>query len=106
MNIKFISYDGRWPNLCSGILKVEIDGIVYTFGDYDNRERDYYFDRFWTSGGKAGIDRNGDDYCIKGRWEICTGSWLKLPDNFEELSEDLINCFNDNVRQGCCGGCI
>ena len=31
-NIKFISYDGTYPTLCSGKLTVEIDGKVVTFG--------------------------------------------------------------------------
>ena len=30
--VRFISYTGRYPNLCSGILTLEIDGKEYKFG--------------------------------------------------------------------------
>ena len=45
--VKFISYDGELPNLCSGILTLEIEGKTVTFGS--NNCCDY--DRFWISGG-------------------------------------------------------
>ena len=32
-NVKFVSYDGRFPNLCSGSLVLEIDDKEYKFGD-------------------------------------------------------------------------
>lgn len=31
-HVKFISYTGKWPNLCSGILTLEIDGKEVQFG--------------------------------------------------------------------------
>ena len=50
MNIKFISYTGKWPNLCSGVLTVEIDGKEYKFGhestDYDWKNNCYKNDNF------------------------------------------------------------
>ena len=30
--VKFIDYTGRYPNLCSGVLTLEIDGKIYKFG--------------------------------------------------------------------------
>ena len=43
--IKFISYTGKYPNLCSGVLTVEINGKEYKFGhdvgDYDFEKRRY-----------------------------------------------------------------
>ena len=30
--VKFISYTGEYPNLCSGVLTLEIDGVQYKFG--------------------------------------------------------------------------
>ena len=30
--VKFISYTGEYPNLCSGVLTLEIDGKEYKFG--------------------------------------------------------------------------
>ena len=31
-HVKFISYDGKFPNLCSGQLVLEIDGVICYFG--------------------------------------------------------------------------
>ena len=43
--IKFISYTGKYPNLCSGVFTVEIDGKEYKFGhesaDYDWKNNCY-----------------------------------------------------------------
>jgi hypothetical protein len=32
MNIEFVSYNGKYPNLCSGKLTVKIDGKEVSFG--------------------------------------------------------------------------
>ena len=43
--VKFISYTGEYPNLCSGVLTLEIDGKEYKFGHnfltyhYDKKPR-------------------------------------------------------------------
>ena len=36
-NVKFVSYTGEYPNLCSGTLTLEIKGKKYRFGDYSKR---------------------------------------------------------------------
>ena len=54
-HVKFISYTGEYPNLCSGTLTLEIDGIEYTFGGgYKEPKTD--FRRFWSSGGSVWFD--------------------------------------------------
>lgn len=60
-HVKFISYTGKYPNLCSGILTLEIYGEIYIFGhDYlkDNYMTDGNNDSFWESGG----------YCVENRY--------------------------------------
>lgn len=52
--VKFIEYDGHYPNLCSGILTLEIEGKTVKFGN--SKGCDYY--QFWCSGGCCGF-RNG-----------------------------------------------
>lgn len=62
MEIKFVSWSGKYPNLCSGTLKFRIRGKLYTLSGCFLLE----------SGGTAG---------------------------FEEM-------INENIPQGCCGGCL
>ena len=39
--VKFISYDGAYPNLCHGVLVVEINEQLYalTYGSYNYKSR-------------------------------------------------------------------
>lgn len=86
--IKFISYDGSYPNLCRGTLKFEKDGIIY--------EKKYCL----VSGG--GISPNWS-----GTYE---GPWTIDQSEFPDLNEMelcyLEKLVNENVPLGCCGGCI
>lgn len=101
-NVKFISYTGCYPNLCNGVLTLEIEGIEYMFGhDYrqwKSWETDGNFHKFWHSGG--GLDSN---YCsYEGEWEI---NVKELPEQFRKYAAEIDMVFNDNVPYGCCGGC-
>lgn len=90
MNIS-ISYNGEYPNLCSGQLIVTIDNIKYDFGKH-----------CLSSGGSVTYD--GD-----GIFEVYTGEWIidKWPDNFPvELKELVEEKINEEIPYGCCGGCI
>ena len=90
--VEFISYDGRYPNLCSGTLTIKVDGKTYRLEDA------------MVSGG-----------CIMGGpstdWEMWVeyGDWKVDLENYPELKkyeEEITKVVNDNVQQGCCGGCI
>ena len=89
MKLTFISYDGSFPNLCSGTLVLAIDGKEVEFPPY-----------CLCSGGSVFTDC--DEGVIKGLWSI-----EKFPEDFpDELkaeAEKLVNC---NVPSGCCGGCL
>ena len=109
MNIKFISYDGRWPNLCSGILKLEINGKLWIFDSYYKKpeideDGNIHSSKFWSSGGSAGVDfSTSESYCYGGPWEL---DKYEIPDELRDIAQELIDVFNENVPYGCCGGCI
>ena len=90
--VKFISYDGKYPNLCAGVLVLEVDGIKYEFEKH-----------CMSSGGSCGFTNHyQDSYCHTGEWSI-----KRWPDNFPEaLAREAVDVVNDNVRLGCCGGCL
>lgn len=109
--VKFISYSGKYPNLCSGVLILEIDGKEYKFGhNYNNykisekrfideEENSPNFDCFWSSGGYI----SKDYVAHQGEWIIDSEM---LPSQFQELAFEINKIFNENVPRGCCGGCI
>ena len=89
--VVFVSYDGEWPNLCSGTLKLMVCGKLIVFDDY-----------CLESGGSVSFD---DDWCE----DISSGSWSvsKWPKDFpEELKDEALEVINENIEHGCCGGCV
>lgn len=59
-NVEFISYSGRWPALCSGILCMEVAGKIHTFG---------YGERWWEPGGSCWY-ANGETGHDTGPWRL------------------------------------
>lgn len=61
-NVQFVSYTGKYPNLCGGILTLIICGKEYVFGhDYSKFESwktDGHNPSFWSSGGGCGFTNN------------------------------------------------
>ena len=105
--VKFVSYTGKYPNLCSGVLTLRIDDKEVRFGhDYsvfESWKTDGNYDAFWVTGGACGFCANGEDYIEHNEWQIFEDD---LPEEYRKYSKDIINVFNDNVRWGCCGGCL
>lgn len=117
--VKFISYTGEFPNLCSGVLTLEIDGKEYKFGhDYtmyhfhkdinawvqeDEDPQNPNFNSFWTSGGSVTFDEDWDSVVEQGEWEIDVE---ELPEQFWDVADEIDRVFNENVPFGCCGGCL
>jgi hypothetical protein len=87
--VKFINYTGAYPNLCSGILTLEIDGKVVDFPKY-----------CMHSGGCVGFDNDYNEYVEYGDWSV------DIPEEYLEYEEEILQVVNNNVPQGCCGGCI
>lgn len=103
--VEFVSYTGKYPNLCSGVLTLCIDGEEVRFGhDYfESWKTDGNYDEFWSTGGACGFYADGEDYIDHDEWQLIESN---LPEKYKPYSEELINVFNENVRCGCCGGCL
>lgn len=96
----FTSATGKYPNLCTGDLTLEIDGEIATFGyGFESKEKPKYH-RFWSSGG--GLNPNYDG-AWQGEWKIDIND---IPEQFRKYATEINEVFNDNVEWGCCGGCI
>lgn len=93
-HVKFISYTGRYPNLCSGDLTLEIDGEIATFGyGFTSKDKPKY-DTFWSSGGCVSFDEHLGVNVDKGSWEIDAN---RLPEQFRKYAMEIDQVFNDNV---------
>lgn len=91
-DIQFVSYDGEYPNLCSGELVLNVAGERVSA------------DHCLTSGGGIGFDRNGYEYVDKGPWYV---NLDRFSMSFSEEEQRAITAIvNEKVPQGCCGGCI
>lgn len=88
--VEFVSYDGKYPCLCMGTLTIRVDGKTYRFnyamvsGGHICRDEDW---NMWTEGGD---------------WEVNLYEHPEL----EPYKEEITRVVNENVEQGCCGGCI
>ena len=103
--VEFVSYTGKYPNLCRGVLTLCIDGEEVRFGhDYfESWKTDGNYDEFWATGGTCGFYADGEDYVDHDEWQLVKSN---LPEKYKLYGEELINVFNENVRWGCCGGCL
>lgn len=98
-HVKFVSYTGKYPNLCRGILNLNIDSKEHTFGNY----KDCEFEKFWSSGGSCSFDPDWNDEVTSGEWEVYKD---RLPMQFRKYYDEIKEVFNANVSHGCCGGCL
>lgn len=88
-DVKFVSYDGKYPNLCSGTLVIKVGS------------RKWKIKRL-SSGGGVWFDKNNSEQVDEGPWSI--ENW---PEGFPEtLKQKVLDVVNDKVDHGCCGGCI
>lgn len=117
--VKFISYTGKYPNLCKGVLTVEIDGKEIKFGhnseQYEYKTNSYLdedknnpnYEAFWVSGGTIKTKKY-NMYATEGSWLLNDNpsTYEKYPQYIKDILSYLITIFNENVEFGCCGGCI
>jgi hypothetical protein len=86
-----IEYNGGYPSLCSGDLKVIIDGFLWIFPDHS-----------LSSGGGVWLDEDWREQVDSGPWFI-----REWPEGFpEDLKDAVTEVVNDKVPFGCCGGCV
>lgn len=97
-HVSFVSYSGDYPNLCTGLLVLLVDGVEYKFNPYIVKPTGGYYPSFWSSGG--GLD---GDYCpYQAPWNIDVSD---LPEEIRKYALEIDEIFNANVPHGCCGGC-
>lgn len=87
--VEFVSYDGAYPNLCSGQLVLKINGQMREFSRH-----------CLQSGGTVWFDNDWDEHIENGSWSI------DLPEDLEPLRKEIEECINENIPHGCCGGCV
>jgi len=89
--VTFVSYDGEYPNLCSGVLVLDVDGTRWEFPRYA-----------MESGGTVWFDDEWREHVGHGPWSIA--EW---PHGFpDDQKEEALDVINENVPWGCCGGCV
>ena len=123
--IKFISYDGKYPHLCSGVLTGNIDGQLYAFCSITEHDPTH-FRLFWKgreclrnipnltlvygvyfiSGGTCDWDSMRE---TKGKWTIDLEHAVRAdgkPFLLKGIAGELSDVMNEHVEWGCCGGCF
>lgn len=92
MDIKFVEYSGKWPNLCRGKLTLEING-----------ERRIFPKGILCSCGTAYFDDDWESHITEGKWIV---EEKYLPEDLKDFSAKIEECVSNNVPYGCCGGCL
>lgn len=90
--IEFVEYDGCYPNLCSGDLIISVNGLRYTIKKYS-----------LISGGSVWFDDDWNEHVEHGLWTIREDA---LPDELKIHKEKIEKVINENIPEGCCGGCV
>ena len=89
--LTFVSYDGEYPNLCRGILILNLNGVDIKFPKC-----------CLNSGGSVSFNKNYSEEVTNGPWSF--DMWPKgFPKNLKNKAVKLVN---KNVLMGCCGGCV
>lgn len=88
--VEFVSYDGAYPNLCTGQLVLKINGQVREFSRH-----------CLQSGGTVWFDNDWNAHI-----ETDAGLSTPPPEDLEPLRKEIEECINENIPHGCCGGCV
>lgn len=128
--VEFISYDGKYPNLCGGLLVLKIYNKLYAFCQFSKKTSDDNSFHVWEkgscirnnqniikvynfsliSGGTTDWTARNDNERIKqGSWEVgLNHCYLDNGDPFPymNMKSEIEKVINENIEQGCCGGCL
>lgn len=86
--IEFVSYDGRYPNLCRGTLVLRIDGELVCLN------------HCLVSGGCVAFNDDWDEIVEQGEWSV------DVPEEYKKYEGEITTLVNENIEYGCCGGCV
>lgn len=92
--IEFISYDGKYPCLCFGVLKIKFNGKPYELVNV------------LSSSGECYIDDGGNEIVTKGKWHVNEYLFELYYPELVPFKEEIEKVVNENVEKGCCGGCL
>lgn len=95
--IEFISYNGEYPNLCSGELIIKVNNKIYKF--------DYLLE----SGGSVSFTDDWNSIVSCDLWKLSQrNKQLKELNEIygKTFEDDLLRIVNKFVPLGCCGGCV
>lgn len=87
--VEFVSYNGKFPNLCRGTLVIKVNGKEFALKNY------------LCSGGQFWLDAKCNVHVETGDWRLS-----QLPNNLEPYREEIFKVVNENVPHGHYGGCI
>lgn len=88
--VEFVSYDGKYPCLCMGTLIIRVNNKTYSLKDA------------MISGGSICSTEDLDMWATQDDWKLDLGKYPEL----EPYKEEITRVVNENVIQGCCGGCL
>lgn len=90
-DLEFISYDGKFPNLCRGKLLIRLYGQQWGL-------------RLKSGGSAHCYGSKNIEHITKGPWTLNEDL---LPDDFpRDLIPAVLLLAEKHIPQGCCGGCI
>ena len=93
--VEFVSYSGRYPNLCRGDLVLRIDGEEIKIERYSGQ-----FRVEMHSGGNVTFDSDWQEEVTDGPWSI------EVSDDLKCIEEKILDCIQGKIPNGCCGGCV
>ena len=104
--VKFNSYDGKWPNLCSGTLSFDIEDL----DDPDWEPITIRLKDCLVSSGSCYFKGDYDEAVTEqGPWEVDLNDYVDSdeisPKLLLNLKPQIVKMVNENVSFGCCGGC-